>query len=65
MLLDEFESVTVNYVVGPRTTVFEIRTTKVGAILGKKGRLVQAMRELVRASATKYQLACVIEIIED
>jgi predicted RNA-binding protein YlqC (UPF0109 family) len=64
MLVDPDDVVKIDYRVGEKTTVFEIRTSNVGALLGKKGRLIDAIRMLVKSAGNRQGVRVVIELME-
>ena len=62
MLVDAGDVITVSQIVGDRTTVFRIQTSDVGAVLGKKGRLIGAIRAIAYAFGHKHGIRIYIEI---
>ena len=57
-LVDEPEQVVVNKVEGERSVIFEVRVAPddLGKVIGKGGRIANALRTLVRAAGTKEHL---------
>ncbi len=54
-LVDDPEQVSVNAVEGERSIIFEVRVAPddLGKVIGKGGRIANALRTLVRAAGTK------------
>jgi uncharacterized protein len=65
-LLDNPGGVEVTCVEGERSTILQLRVDPddVGKVIGKKGRIAQAMRTLIKASATKEGRNAIVEIID-
>lgn len=65
-LVDNPEGVEVTAVEGERSVILQLRVDPddVGKVIGKKGRIAQAMRTLVKASATKEGRNAIVEIID-
>ena len=65
-LVDNPEGVEVTAVAGERSVILQLRVDPddVGKVIGKKGRLAQAMRPLVKASATTEGRNAIVEIID-
>ena len=63
--MPELASVRINQ--GERTTVFLIRTARldVGKIIGRQGRIADAIRLLLNSIAMKYGIRCIMEIGEN
>ena len=66
-LVDNPDQVSVTEIEGDRTTVLEIRVAKsdIGKVIGKRGRIAEAMRTIVGAASAKIRKRTVIEIVED
>ncbi|MBI2251363.1 MAG: KH domain-containing protein [Armatimonadetes bacterium] len=64
-LVDTPDSVVVNEVQGERSTILELRVASedMGKVIGKQGRIAQALRTIVKAAATKEGKRVMIEII--
>lgn len=64
-LVDEPELVQVTQVEGERTLIFEIRVAQsdLGKVIGKQGRIANAIRTLVKAAATKEGKKVAVEIL--
>jgi predicted RNA-binding protein YlqC (UPF0109 family) len=65
-LVDNPDAVEVTTVEGERSIILQLRVDPddVGKVIGKRGRIAQAMRTLVKASATKEGRNAIIEIID-
>jgi predicted RNA-binding protein YlqC (UPF0109 family) len=65
-LVDNPEGVEVTSVEGERSIILQLRVDPddVGKVIGKRGRIAQAMRTLVKASATKGGRNAIVEIID-
>lgn len=65
-LVDHPEQVEVAEVDGEQTTVIELKVAKedLGKVIGKQGRMAQAMRTILGAVSTKLRKRSVLEIIE-
>ena len=64
-LVDEPDMVRVTQVEGERTLIFEIRVAQsdLGKVIGKEGRIANAIRTLVKAAATKEGKKVAVEIL--
>jgi hypothetical protein len=65
-LVDHPEQIAINEIQGGETAVLEVAVAKedLGKIIGKKGRTVNAIRTIVKASAAKLKKRMVLEIVE-
>jgi len=65
-LVDEPEAVEVREVAGERSAIIEINVSPsdIGKIIGKRGRIVHAIRTVAKASAAKEGKRVEVEIIE-
>lgn len=63
-LVDDPEQVAVNKVEGERSVIFEVRVVPddLGKVIGKGGRIANALRTLVRAAGTKDRKSIWIDI---
>jgi predicted RNA-binding protein YlqC (UPF0109 family) len=63
-LVDDPEQVSVNKVAGERSIIFEVRVVPddLGKVIGKGGRIANALRTLVRAAGTKDRKSIWIDI---
>ena len=65
-LVDEPDGVSVNVIEGEQSTIMELRVRPrdVGKIIGRHGRIAQALRTIVTSSAMKTGRRVVIEILD-
>jgi predicted RNA-binding protein YlqC (UPF0109 family) len=65
-LVDVPGLVTVRATEGQHTVILEVRMapTDVGKLIGKQGRIAEALRTILRAAAAKQGKRAVLEIIE-
>ena len=65
-LVDKPDEVSLQELVGEKTTVFELRVAKedLGKVIGKQGKTAKAMRIILNATATKLKKRAVLEIVE-
>ena len=65
-IVDEPDMVSVNEVKGDTTHVFEVRvaSSDMGKIIGKRGRVIHAVRSLVQAAAAKEGKRATVEVLE-
>ncbi len=65
-LVDKPEEVFVAEIVGNQTSVLELRVAKddLGKVIGKRGRIAQAIRTIVSSVSAKEKKRTVLEIIE-
>ena len=63
-LVDQPEQVIVNKVEGERSIIFEVRVAPddLGKVIGKGGRIANALRTLVRAAGTKERKSIWVDI---
>jgi len=63
-LVDQPEDVVVNKVEGERSIIFEVRVAPddLGKVIGKGGRIANALRALVRAAGTKERKSIWVDI---
>jgi uncharacterized protein len=64
-LVDNPEEVQINQIEGSQTTVLELRVAKedMGKIIGKQGRMANAIRTLLNAASGKTRKRHVLEIV--
>ena len=64
-LVDNPDGARVNEVAGESITVYEISVdeTDLGKVIGKGGRIANAMRTIVKAAATKHDRKATVEIL--
>jgi len=65
-LVDDPEQVQVDEVVSSQTTVLELRVAKsdMGKVIGKKGRTVNAIRDLLNACSGKAGKRYMLELVD-
>jgi len=65
-LVDNPEQVQVNEIEGTQTTVLELRVAKsdMGKVIGKQGRTVNAIRDILYAASGKAGKRYMLEIVE-
>ncbi len=65
-LVDNPDRVEVTSVEGERSVILQLRVdpSDLGKVIGKNGRIAQAMRTLIKASATKEGRNAIVEIID-
>ena len=65
-LVDQPEEVSVNEIEGSQIIVLEVTVAKsdMGKVIGKKGRIAQAIRTILSAAAGKRRKHYVFEIVE-
>ena len=65
-LVDNPDRVSVKAVKGNRTTVLELRVAKedMGKVIGRHGRIAEAIRVILNAASAKEKKRVVLEIIE-
>ncbi|HIE51396.1 MAG TPA: KH domain-containing protein [Armatimonadetes bacterium] len=64
-IVDHPEAVQVNQVEGERTIIFEVRVAPddLGKVIGKQGRIANAMRTILRAAAMREKKNVNLEIL--
>lgn len=65
-LVDKPEEVSVSEVEGERSVILQLRVAPddVGKVIGKEGRIVQALRTVIKAAAVKDGKRAMVEIID-
>jgi predicted RNA-binding protein YlqC (UPF0109 family) len=65
-LVDNPDGVEVTAVEGEKSVILQLRVDPddVGKVIGKKGRIAQAMRTLIKASANREGRNAIVEIID-
>ncbi len=65
-LVDHPEQIAINEVQGGQTSVLEVAVAKedLGKVIGKKGRTVNAIRTIMKASAAKLEKRMLLELVE-
>jgi predicted RNA-binding protein YlqC (UPF0109 family) len=66
-LVDEPDEVEVTEVQGERSLTLQLKVAPddMGKVIGKRGRIVKAMRSLVRAAGSRQNLTALVEIVEE
>ncbi len=64
-LVDHPEEARVNEVAGESVTVYEVSVAEsdLGKVIGKGGRIANAMRTIIKAAATKQDRKATVEIL--
>lgn len=64
-LVDEPEAVEVTEVSDRRSTLYEVRVApdEMGKVIGKQGRIINAVRTVVKAGATKQNQRVSVELV--
>ena len=64
-LVDHPEDVVVKEVLGERTTVLELKvhTDDIGKVIGRKGRIINALRVIIKSAAVKEGKIVSLELI--
>ena len=65
-LVDNADKVEVTEVIGDQTFIIELRVAKedMGKVIGKQGRIAQAIRTILSAASAKIHKRAVLEILE-
>ncbi len=65
-LVDKPEDVNVTVVEGDRSVILQLKVAPedVGKVIGKQGRIAQALRTLIRATAVKQGKRAIVEILD-
>lgn len=65
-LVDRPDEVSINEIQGEKTVVLELRvgSGEMGKVIGKNGRIAQAIRILLTATSAKFNKRVVLEILE-
>ena len=65
-IVDKPDKVSLNVIVGDKSTILELKVDQddVGKVIGKHGRIAQAMRVLLNATASKTGRHTVLQIME-
>ncbi len=65
-LVDNPEAVEVSEIKGERTIVYEVRVAEsdLGKVIGKEGRIANALRTILKAAATKLGKKVSLEILQ-
>ncbi len=65
-LVDNPDKVEITEIIGEQTSVIELRVAKedMGKVIGKQGRIAQAIRTILSAASAKVHKRAVLEILE-
>jgi hypothetical protein len=65
-LVDHPEDVQIEVIEGERSVILQLRVhpDDIGKVIGKQGRIAQALRTLVKAAATKQGKNAIVEILD-
>jgi predicted RNA-binding protein YlqC (UPF0109 family) len=65
-IVDRPEEVSVNEIGGDHTVVLELRVAKsdMGKVIGKRGRMAEAIRAILNAASGKVRKRYILEIME-
>ncbi len=65
-LVTDPNAVSINEVTGEKSIVMEVKVAEadMGKVIGKQGRIAKAIREIVRAVASKEQKRVTVEFID-
>ncbi|MFA5478629.1 MAG: KH domain-containing protein [Candidatus Muiribacteriota bacterium] len=65
-IVDEKEEIHIKEVDGEKTTIYEVKVSEndVGKIIGKKGRTINAIRTIAKATANKDNKKVMVEVLQ-
>jgi uncharacterized protein len=65
-LVDNPDDVRVEVIEGERSVILQLKVNQedIGKVIGKQGRIAQALRTLVKAAATKQGKNAIVEILD-
>lgn len=65
-IVEHPEAIKLTEVTGDKTTIYEVRCNKedLGKVIGKSGKTVGAIRELLNALAARHGRRAVLEVVE-
>lgn len=65
-LVDNPEAVEIEVIEGERSVILQLKVhpDDIGKVIGKQGRIAQALRTLVKAAATKQGKNAIVEILD-
>jgi predicted RNA-binding protein YlqC (UPF0109 family) len=65
-LVDNPEDVHVEAIEGERSVILQLKVNNddIGKVIGKQGRIAQALRTIVKAAATKQGKNAIVEILD-
>ena len=65
-LVDDPDDVRINATVNDKTVILELRVAKddMGRVIGKQGRIANAIRTVMKAQAIKFDKRVIVEIVD-
>jgi uncharacterized protein len=65
-LVDHPDDVKIEVIEGERSVILQLKVNQedIGKVIGKQGRIAQALRTLVKAAATKQGKNAIVEILD-
>ncbi|MBN2169211.1 MAG: KH domain-containing protein [Actinobacteria bacterium] len=65
-LVDNPDAVEIDVIEGERSVILQLKVhpDDIGKVIGKQGRIAQALRTLVKAAATKQGKNAIVEILD-
>jgi predicted RNA-binding protein YlqC (UPF0109 family) len=65
-LVDNPDDVEIEVIEGERSMILQLKVNQedIGKVIGKQGRIVQALRTIVKAAATKQGKNAIVEILD-
>ena len=65
-LVDNPDDVEIEVIEGERSVILQLRVNQedIGKVIGKQGRIAQALRTIVKAAATKQGKNAIVEILD-
>lgn len=65
-LVDNPDDVEIEVIEGERSVILQLKVNQddIGKVIGKQGRIAQALRTLVKAAATKQGKNAIVEILD-
>jgi predicted RNA-binding protein YlqC (UPF0109 family) len=65
-LVDKPEEVVVRQIAGPHSSIIQVRVAKedIGKVIGKQGRIADALRTILSAASAKEKRRCILEILD-
>jgi predicted RNA-binding protein YlqC (UPF0109 family) len=65
-LVDNPDDVHIEVIEGERSVILQLKVNQedIGKVIGKQGRIAQALRTLVKAAATKQGKNAIVEILD-
>jgi len=65
-LVDNPDDIQIEVIEGERSVILQLKVNQedIGKVIGKQGRIAQALRTLVKAAATKQGKNAIVEILD-